>query len=59
MTDIEMLESALEQIDNVIELVKDNEWKTYLYQHLSPIHYELNRQYEILTFRHQAAKIKE
>ena len=59
VTELERIESALKQIDNVIELVKDNEWRQYLYQHLSPIHYELNRQHEILTFRHQAAKIKE
>lgn len=59
MTELERIESALKQIDNVIELVKDNEWRQYLYQHLSPIHYELNRQYEILTFRQQSTKIKE
>ena len=28
----------LKQIDNVIELVKDNEWRQYLYQHHSPIY---------------------
>ena len=59
MTDVEMLESALEQIDNVIELVKDNEWKTYLYQHLSPIHYELKRQIVNLTIVEESTKIKE
>ena len=59
MTDIDMLESALEQIDNVIELVKDNEWKTYLYQHLSPIHYELKRQIVNLTIVEESTKIKE
>ena len=59
VTELERIESALKQIDNVIELVKDNEWRQYLYQHLSPIHYELNRQYEILTFRQQSTKIKE
>ena len=59
MTEIERIKSALEQIDNVIELVKDNEWKTYLYQHLSPIHYELNRQLVNLTIVEESTKIKE
>ena len=59
VTELERIESALKQIDNVIELVKDHDWRQYPYQHLSPIHYELNRQYEILTFRQQSTKIKE
>ena len=59
MTDIERLESALEHIDNVIELVKDNEWKTYLYQYLSPLHYELKRQIVNLTIVEESTKIEE
>jgi hypothetical protein len=59
VTEIERIESALKQIDNVIELVKDNEWKIYLYQHLSPIHYELNRQLVNLTIVEESTKIKE
>ena len=59
MTELERIESALKQIDNVIELVKDNEWRQYLYQHLSPIHYELNRQLVNLTIVEESTKIKE
>ncbi len=35
---------ALTQIENVVKLTEDNEWKTYLYNHLSPVKYELERQ---------------
>ncbi len=35
---------ALTQIDNVVKLTEDNEWKTFLYSHLSPVKYELERQ---------------
>nr|BAR40023.1 hypothetical protein [uncultured Mediterranean phage uvMED] len=59
MTDIEKIESALNQIDRVIELMKDNPYKTYLYQHLSPLHYELNRQLVNLTIVEKPTKITE
>ena len=35
---------ALWQVNNIVELTKDNEWVTYLYNHLSPVKYELERQ---------------
>jgi len=35
---------ALQQVDNVVELTKDNVWMNYLYNHLSPVKYELERQ---------------
>ena len=44
MTERERLSIALNQIDNVTSLLENNEWKTYLYNHLSPIKYELERQ---------------
>ena len=47
---------ALYQIDNVIKLTEDNEYKTYLYSHLSTIKYELQRQLTNLT---NQSKIKE
>ena len=47
---------ALYQIDNVIKLTEDNEYKTYLYSHLSTIKYELERQ---LTNLVNQSKIKE
>lgn len=44
----EKLVSSLNHIDNIVELTKDNEWKTFLYQHLSSISCELNRQLRTL-----------
>ena len=44
MTEKERLIIALNQIDNVTALLENNEWKNYLYNHLSPIQYELQRQ---------------
>lgn len=44
MTDNEKLLMALRQVNNIVELTKDNEQKTYLYQHLCSIKYELERQ---------------
>ena len=44
LTDRERLLFALTQIDNVVKLTEHNEWKNYLYNHLSPIKYELERQ---------------
>lgn len=35
---------AINQIDNITCLLEFNEFKTYLYNHLSPIKYELERQ---------------
>lgn len=59
MTDIEKIESGLNQIDRVIELMKDNPYRTYLYQHLLPLHYELKRQLVNLTIVEESTKIKE
>ena len=44
LTERERLLFALTQIDNVVKLTEENEWKNYLYNHLSPIKYELERQ---------------
>tara|TARA_B100000902_G_scaffold372786_1_gene400096 strand:- start:1774 stop:1935 length:162 start_codon:yes stop_codon:yes gene_type:complete len=40
----ERLIIALNQIDNITALLENNEWKNYLYNYLSPIKYELERQ---------------
>ena len=40
---------ALNQVDNITELTKNNEWKTYIYNHLSPVKYELERQLSNLS----------
>lgn len=44
ITEKEKLLFALTQIENVVKLTEDNEWKMYLYSHLSTIKYELERQ---------------
>ena len=44
MREKERLIIALTQIENVVTLLEDNEWKNYLYNHLSPVKYELERQ---------------
>ena len=39
---------ALTQVNNVAELTKNNEWKTYIYGHLSTVKCELERQLSLL-----------
>jgi|SaaInlV_120m_DNA_3_1039746.scaffolds.fasta_scaffold09917_7 hypothetical protein len=41
---VENLTSALIHVDNLTSLLEDNEWRTFLYSHLLPIKYELDRQ---------------
>ena len=43
-----MLMAAIQQVDNIVSLLEENEWKNYMYQHLSPVRYELERQLSIL-----------
>ena len=35
---------AHQQVDNLVSLLEDNPYKSYMYQHLNPIKYELLRQ---------------
>ena len=44
MNDHTKLILALQQIDNVISLTKNNIWEEYMLRHLSVIKYELERQ---------------
>tara|TARA_B100000902_G_scaffold210901_1_gene200581 strand:+ start:2376 stop:2567 length:192 start_codon:yes stop_codon:yes gene_type:complete len=44
MTDEEVLTIAIMQVDNLVTLLDSNPYKNYLYNHLSPIKYELDRQ---------------
>ena len=45
VTDEEIiLIGALQQIDNITNLLYSNEYKDYIYQHLLPVKYELERQ---------------
>ena len=37
--------AALQQVDNITKLTKDNDWKEFIYSHLTPIKFELERQY--------------
>jgi hypothetical protein len=47
---------ALQQIENVMELVKGNHWEIFFSRQLIPTHCELRRQ---LTCLQHSAKIKE
>jgi hypothetical protein len=40
--------AALQQVDNITHLLEDNDWKEYIYSHLTPIRFELERQYQNL-----------
>ena len=44
LTEKEKLLFALTQIENVVKLTKDTEWKMYVYNDLSTVKYELERQ---------------
>jgi len=55
MDDITKLILAKYQVENIIELTKDNEYKQFIFMHLNPVFYELERQLTNLTI---ADKIK-
>lgn len=44
---------ALTQVENIAKLTENNQWKDYLYSHLSPIKYELERQLTLLNDKSQ------
>ena len=44
MDEITKLILAKYQVENIIELTKDNEYKQYIFMHLNPVFYELERQ---------------
>jgi len=50
---------ALYQLENIVSLTENNEWKNYLYNYLSPVKYELERQLNNLTDTIDHSKIKE
>ena len=37
MSEKEKLIIALKQVDDLVHLLEDNEWKAYLYRHLPPL----------------------
>jgi len=43
-----ILLAAIQQVDNIVSLLEENEWRDYMYQHLLPVRYELERQLSIL-----------
>lgn len=49
MDDITKLILAKYQVENIIELIKDNEYRQYMFMHLNPVYYELQRQLTNLT----------
>jgi hypothetical protein len=50
---------ALQQIENIRELVKGNQWEGFFSSHLLPLKYEFERQLNLLTNFEQSTKIKE
>ena len=32
------------QVENIIELIKDNPYRQYMFMHMNPVYYELQRQ---------------
>ena len=42
---------ALQQVDNLVELLKDNEWEKFLYSHLILLDVELKRQLSLTNGR--------
>lgn len=55
----EILSIALAQVENLTLLLENNEYKTFLYNHLIPIKYELQRQLNNLTNTSPYSKIDE
>ena len=44
------------QVENIIELTKDNEYKQFIFMHLNPVYYELERQLTNLTITDKIKK---
>ncbi len=59
MTENERLTRALSQVDDLTTLLEDNEWKNFLYSHLIPLKYELQRQQGLLTNQTNSTNIEE
>ena len=48
MTKLEKLIMAKQQLDNVVDLTKGNEWEGFIYHRLTSVWYELDRQIKLL-----------
>ena len=51
-----LLLAAIHQVENIINLTEENEYKLFIYMLLNPVYYELKRQVTNLT---DQSKIKE
>ena len=56
MDDITKLILAKYQVESIIELIKDNEYRQYMFMHLNPVFYELERQLTNLTMTDKIKK---
>ena len=59
MTEQQRVTRALSQIDDITTLLENNEWKNFLYSHLIPLKYELQRQQCLLTNQTNSTNIEE
>ena len=50
---------AIYQVENIIELIKDNEYKQYMFMHLNPVYYELKRQLTNLSIADKLNQLKQ
>ena len=54
MTEYAKLLAARMQIENIVQLTADNQYKDYFYRHLVLIHVELERQLSNLAEEHKS-----
>ena len=47
------------QVEGIIELIKDNEYRQYMFMHLNPVYYELERQLTNLAITDKIEKNEE
>lgn len=59
MTEQQRITRALSQVDDLTTLLENNEWKNFLYSHLIPLKYELQRQQCLLTNQANSTNIEE
>ena len=56
MTEMDRLFSAIHQLDNIVMLTENNEYKQYIHSRLISIKYELQRQLTNLNDRNKGTK---
>ena len=50
---------ALYQVEGIINLIEDNEYRQYMFMHLNPVYYELKRQLTNLSITDKIEKNEE